>query len=168
MLWDFRILAKFISTFGHCLKFPFTLQGLWLQMKHSCWQQNWRVRNLYVLSVSWQIGHCRDGDRLSWHTPGFRKPRWNKQFSFLLCDGWMKRGWLHWWLEGVSQTTEQKEKHREEKQSHLTSLGRLLLKFRSRYSLPEVCQIVIWQSWVAKALPFSKWYEKMYNPNLTV
>ena len=31
--------------------------GIWLQMKHSCWQ----VRNICALSVSWQIGRCRDG-----------------------------------------------------------------------------------------------------------
>lgn len=118
-IMHFRISRKFTWPFGLCV----ALLGIWRQMKHSCWHQNRRVRNICALSVSWQIGHCGDGgiDYSDVRLPGSRKPSWNKQFSFLLCDGWMKRWWLYWWLEGVSQTTEQKEKHGEEKQSHLTS-----------------------------------------------
>lgn len=108
-----------------------------------------------------KLGVAEIGDRLFRHAPGSRKPSWNKQISFLLCDGWMKRWWLYWWLEGVSQTTEQKEKHMDEKQSHLTSWGRLQLKFRSRYSLPEVCRIVTWKSQDANALP--RWNDIIQN-----
>lgn len=35
--------------------------GIWLQMKHSCWHETQQVRNICALSVSWQIGRCRDG-----------------------------------------------------------------------------------------------------------
>lgn len=57
----FRISRKITWPFGLCLMLRLTLQGIWLQMKHSCWHQNWQVRNICALSVSWQIGHCGDG-----------------------------------------------------------------------------------------------------------
>lgn len=63
----------------------------------------------------------------------------------------MRIQWLYW-LDGVSQTTEQKEKHGQEKQSHLTSEERLLLKFRSRYTLPQVCHSSLLMSSVYQPL----------------
>lgn len=115
-----------LAIWGFCLKLRLTLQGIWLQMKHSCWHQNWQVRNICALSVSWQIGHCgdREGEGREESSPA----ETNSSLSCSVMAEWKDGGGYAGWLEGVSQTTEQKEK-----QSHLTSWSRLPLKFRSRH-----------------------------------
>lgn len=125
---------------GLCQKLALSLslrEGSQMQIKRSGWHQNWQVRNICALPASRQIGRLGDGMDYPWCAWGFGEPSWNKQFP-PFCDGWMRIQWLYW-LDGVSQTTEQKEKHGQEKQSHLTSEERLLLKFRSQYTLPQVC-----------------------------
>lgn len=120
-----------------CVRVGFVRRLRSLKMKRSGWHQNWQVRNICALTASRQIGRLGDGMDYPWCAWGFGEPSWNKQFP-PFCNGWMRIQWLYW-LDGVSQTTEQKEKHGQEKQSHLTSEERLLLKFRSRYTLPQVC-----------------------------
>lgn len=86
---------KFISPFGLCLKLHLTLQGIWLQMKHSCWHQNWQVRNICALSVSWQIGHRRDrGIDYSDMWPGAESPaEINSSLSCFVMAEWRDGGY---------------------------------------------------------------------------
>lgn len=106
--WVFAICDILLSQESGHLGFVWSrLQGIWLQIKHSCWHQNWQVRNMCALSVNWQMGIIEMGIDYSDMCPDPENTAEINISSYFSCDAWIKKWWLYW-LDGVPKPQSRK------------------------------------------------------------